>query len=104
MAATTELLARMLESNEVGHDDLISIVFNATDDVRSMFPATGARRMFPDLADIPLLNCRELDVEGALPRCIRVLAHLYTERPRDDLRHVFLERATALRPDLVEEA
>jgi len=98
------LLKVLFERNGVHTDDLISIVFNATDDVRSMFPATGARQMFPDLADIPLLNCRELDVDGALPRCIRVLAHLYTERPRDDLRHVFLEGATALRPDLVEEA
>ena len=98
------LLKVLFERNGVRTDDLISIVFNATDDVRSMFPATGARQMLPDLADIPLLNCRELDVEGALPRCIRVLAHLYTERPRDDLRHVFLEGAMALRPDLVEEA
>ena len=47
------------------------------------------------------MNCRELDVDGALPRCIRVLAHLYTERARDELRHVFLEGATVLRPDLL---
>lgn len=98
------LLKVLFDRNGVHTDDLISIVFNATDDVRSMFPAAGARRMFPGLAEVPLLNCRELDVEGALPRCIRVLAHLYTERSRDDLRHVFLEGATALRPDLLEEA
>jgi chorismate mutase len=94
------LLEVMFERNDVSTDDLVSIVFNATDDVRSSFPAAGARRMLPALADVPLLNCRELDVEGALPRCIRVLAHLYTERSRDELRHVFLEGATVLRPDL----
>jgi chorismate mutase len=98
------LLKLMFERNAVQTDDLISIVFNATDDVRSLFPATGARQMLPDLADVPLMNCKELDIEGALPRCIRVMAHLYTELSRDDLRHVFLEGATVLRPDLVEQA
>jgi chorismate mutase len=97
------LLKVLFERNSVRSDDLISIVFNATDDIRSMFPATGARQMFPDLADVPLMNCRELEIEGALPRCIRVLAHLYTDLPRDGLRHVFLEGATVLRPDLVEQ-
>jgi chorismate mutase len=97
------LLKVMFERNAVRSDDLISIVFNATDDIRSLFPATGARQMFPDLADVPLMNCKELDIDGALPRCIRVLAHLYTELPRDDLRHVFLEGATVLRPDLVDQ-
>jgi chorismate mutase len=97
------LLKVLFERNGVSTEDLISIVFNATGDIRSMFPATGARQIFPDLSEVPLMNCRELDIDGALPRCIRVLAHLYTERPRDDLRHVFLEGATVLRPDLLED-
>ena len=87
------LLKVLFERNGVSTEDLISIVFNAT----------GARQIFPDLSEVPLMNCRELDIDGALPRCIRVLAHLYTERPRDDLRHVFLEGATVLRPDLLED-
>jgi len=95
------LLEAMFERNDVALDDVISIVFNATDDVRSLFPATGARRVLPGLSDVPLMNCRELDIEGALPRCIRVLAHVYTGRARNDLRHVFLEGATVLRPDLL---
>jgi chorismate mutase len=95
------LLEAMFARNDVEYDDLISIVFNATDDVRSTFPATGARAALPDLGDVPLMNCRELDVDGALPRCIRVMAHLYTERARTDLRHVFLEGAIVLRPDLL---
>jgi chorismate mutase len=98
-----DLLQTMFDRNGVSTDDLVSILFNATDDVRSTFPATGARRMFPALATVPLMNCRELDVEGALPRCIRVMAHLYTDRTREDLRHVFLEGAVRLRPDLAAE-
>ena len=95
------LLEAMFARNDVEYDDLISIVFNATDDVRSTFPATGARTALPDLGDVPLMNSRELDVDGALPRCIRVMAHLYTERARTELRHVFLEGAIVLRPDLL---
>lgn len=98
-----ELLRTMFERNGVSMDDLVSILFNATDDVRSTFPATGARQMMPDLAAVPLMNCREMEVEGSLPRCIRVMAHLYTDLPREDLRHVFLEGAVTLRPDLAAE-
>jgi chorismate mutase len=92
------LLRAMLERNGAGHDDLVSVIFTATDDVRSMFPAEAARTM--GLGDVPLICARELDVAGATPRCIRVLAHLTTERRREDLRHVYLEGAVGLRDDL----
>ncbi len=77
------------------HDDLVSILFTATDDVVSMFPATVARSL--GLGDVPLMCARELAVTGAVPRCIRVLIHFYTERTRDSLHHVYLEGARGLR-------
>ena len=49
---------------------------------------------------MPLLGAQELDITGTLPRCVRVLLHVETDRPRRELRHVFLEGATVLRPDL----
>lgn len=97
---TCELLAAMLERNGVDHEDLISIVFTATDDVVSMFPATGARTM--GLGDVPLLCAAEIAVPGATPRCIRVLAHLHTDRQRGQLHHVYLHGARGLRDDLPE--
>lgn len=90
----------MLDRNNVSKDDLISVVFTATDDIHSMFPATAAREV--GLGDVPLLCARELDVEGATPRCIRVLMHVMTDRARSDLHHVYLEGARALRDDLPE--
>ena len=93
-----ELVAVMLERNGVDHDDLISIVFTATDDVHSMFPATAARGL--GLGDVPLMCARELDIVGATPRCIRVLMHLYTDRSRQELHHVYLQGARHLRDDL----
>jgi chorismate mutase len=95
---TVALLEEMFERNGVDHDDLISILFTATADLRSAFPATGARTI--GLGDVPLLCAQEIPVEGSMPRCIRVLAHLTTERSRSELHHVYLEDAVTLRDDL----
>lgn len=92
------LLTEMCARNHVDHDDIVSILFTATDDLHATFPAAGARRM--GLGDVPLICARELDVAGGTARCIRVLMHLTTERSRADLRHVYLEGAVNLRDDL----
>jgi chorismate mutase len=93
-----ELVSAMLERNGVDKDELISIIFTATDDVVSVFPATAAREL--GLGDVPLLCARELSVVGGTPRCIRVLMHLTTTHRRQDLHHVYLEGARGLRDDL----
>ena len=92
------LLREMLERNGAQHDDLVSILFTATDDLHSMFPAAAARAI--GLGDVPLICARELDVDGGTPRCVRVLMHLTTDRGRGELRHVYLEGAKGLRDDL----
>ena len=92
------LLAEMLERNGVHHDDLISILFTATDDIHSIFPATAARSV--GLGDVPLICARELDIVDGTRMCIRVMAHLESDRARADLRHVYLEGAKGLRDDL----
>ncbi|HPB46792.1 MAG: chorismate mutase [Microthrixaceae bacterium] len=95
-----ELVSSMLERNGVHHDDLVSIIFTATDDLTSTFPATAARQL--GLGDVPLICARELSIAGAMPRCVRVLMHLETDRSRSELRHVYLHDARALRDDLPE--
>jgi len=97
---TQELVRAMLDRNDVDHDDLVSILFTATDDLRAQFPATAARAL--GLGDVPLICARELDVEGGMARTIRVLMHLYTERSREELHHVYLAGARTLRDDLPE--
>ncbi|HSS08932.1 MAG TPA: chorismate mutase [Acidimicrobiales bacterium] len=92
------LIKTMLERNGVSKDDLISVLFTATDDIRSMFPATAAREV--GLGDVPLICARELDVVNGTPQCIRILMHLTTERSRAELHHVYLEGAKGLRDDL----
>jgi chorismate mutase len=95
---TQELLKAMLARNGVEHADIISVLFTATDDVHSMFPAMAARAI--GFGDVPLLCARELDIEGAQPLCVRVMMHV--ETTRDELHHVYLEGARGLRDDLPE--
>jgi len=97
---TQRLVRELLERNAVAHDDLVSIVFTATDDLTAEFPAAAARAL--GLGDVPLLCARELGVAHGMRRVVRVLVHCYTPRERAELHHVYLDGARALRDDLPE--
>ena len=96
--ATERLLREMLERNDAGPDEIVSVIFTATEDLTSVFPAEAGRRI--GLTSVPLLCMREMSVVGALPGCIRVLMHFHTDRRPADVVHVYLEGARALRDDL----
>jgi chorismate mutase len=96
----TTLLKEMFARNDVDHDDLISILFTATDDIRSIFPATAARTI--GLGDVPLMCAREIPVPGSMPRCLRVMVHFESDKSRRELHHIYLEQARSLRDDLPE--
>jgi chorismate mutase len=98
VSATAELLGAMVSRNGIEPDDVVSIVFTATPDLTSEFPAPAARRI--GLVGVPLLCAAEIAVPGALPRCVRILLHAHTERGRSDLEHVYLGEATKLKSDL----
>jgi chorismate mutase len=97
-AATRELLEEMLGRNSIAAEDLVSLIFTSTPDLTSAFPAAAARGL--GLGGVPLLCAQEIPVPGALPKCIRVLMHLYTDRDYASLRHVYLGEARRLREDL----
>jgi chorismate mutase len=98
-AGTSELLSAILRRNEVAVEDIVSVVFSATPDLRADFPAVAARDI--GLSKTPLLCCQEIPVEGAVERCIRVLMHCYAPRSRP-AHHVYLHGARQLRLDLPE--
>ena len=102
MARTTEMLGALLERNALAPDDIVSLLFTATDDIHSEFPAAAVRAA--GISDVPMICARELAIEGGsgIPLCVRVLAHIYTDRPRDGLRHAYLRNARQLRSDLPE--
>jgi chorismate mutase len=95
---SAELVKAVLEANDLESEDLISILFTVTDDLRAAFPAEAARRM--GMGIVPLLCAREIPVEGAMPSVVRVLMHFHSDRGLGEVVHVYLDGAEALRDDL----
>ena len=97
---TGELVTKVLERNGLSTDDVISVIFSATPDLRSEFPALAARSL--GFQDVPLLCCCEIAVPGALPRVIRLMMHVETGMERGEVQHVYLRGAKALRLDIAQ--
>jgi chorismate mutase len=95
---TRELLATMLEVNEISTEEIASAWITTTPDLYAEFPAVAARQM--GWTQVPLMQSHEMSVPGMLPLCIRVLLHWNTEKTQSDIRHVYLREAARLRPDL----
>ena len=93
-----ELMLRLMERNDLVEDDIVSVLFTATADVTSTFPATAIRAI--GFGAVPLLCAAEIAVPGSMPLCIRVLLHVHTTRTRDEIHHVYLHGAQGLRDDL----
>lgn len=98
LEATRELLATMVEVNDINPEDLASAWFSTTPDVYAEFPAVAARTI--GWTFVPLMNGHEMSVPGMLPMCIRVLLHWNTDKGIHDIRHAYLREASRLRPDL----
>jgi chorismate mutase len=100
VAATKRLLSSMVAANGVALDDIASVLFSLTPDLRAAFPALGAREM--GWVHVPMLHFSEIDVPGSLPRVIRVLMHVNTALAQQEVEHVYLDGARVLRPDLAK--
>jgi|SRR5680860_691615 len=96
----SEMVAEVIEANALSVDDFISIIFTATSDLVSEFPAYAARRL--GFGEVPLICARELEIDGSMPRVVRMMAHVETELPRADITHVYLHGAATLRSDLTK--
>lgn len=93
-----EMVTDVMEANGLDVDDFISVIFTATSDLHSEFPAYAARNL--GFVDVPLICARELEIDGSMPRVVRMMAHVETDLPRADITHVYLHGAAALRRDL----
>ncbi len=99
---TEKLLRQMLEKNQVDTEAIAAIFFSMTPDLNAAFPAAAARKI--GLTRVPLFSSVEVAVPNALPRTIRILVLVNTERGQNEIIHVYLGEARKLRPDLrVEE-
>ena len=96
--AVTELLDAIEKHNDIDPEEIISVIFTTTRDLNALFPAAIARER-PDWNHVPLLDIQQMHVEGSLECCIRVLIHVNTLKPQQDIVHPYLRQAKHLRPD-----
>ncbi len=97
LKATRQLLALLIRQNDIRPEDVTSAIFSTTTDLDAEFPALAARQL--GWIDVALMCVHELDVPGSLRRCIRVLLHWNTDRPANEVVHVYIKEAANLRPD-----
>ena len=95
--AVSELVDAVIERNQLAGEQLLSVTFSVTADLDACFPAAIARRR-PGWQQVALLDCQQMAVAGDLPRCIRLLAHVWLE-PQQLPVHPYLREAARLRPD-----
>ncbi len=98
--AVAELIDQMLHRNVVPPEAVISIFLTGTPDLTCAFPAAGIR--IHGLTDVPLMCAQEMNVDGALERVVRIMAHIDTEQSRSEIQHVYLRGAEVLRADLTK--
>lgn len=98
LEATAELLEAVVESNEIERGDVVSAFFTTTQDLNAEYPAVAARAA--GWTDVPLLCGHEMNVPGGLPRCLRLLIHVNSDRALSEINHVYLREAVRLRPDI----
>ena len=100
LEGTAELVTEVMARNDLTTDDVISVLFTATPDLTAEFPALAARKI--GFHSVPLICATEIAVPGAMPRVVRLMAHVETDRPRSAIQHVYLRGATALRLDIAQ--
>ena len=99
---TRELIKEIIKANPTLHpDEIASVIFTTTPDIKSAYPAQGAREL--GWTDVPLLGCQEIPVPGGLKHCIRILIHWNTDLSQQKINHIYLGQSAELRPDLVSK-
>lgn len=101
IGATLELIKAIEDANDLKRADSISIIFTVTKDLTAVFPAAAAREF--GLTFVPLLDMQAPDIDGSLEKCIRIMIHINTDKTKEEINHIYLRGAKALRPDLVKE-
>jgi chorismate mutase len=96
--ATRLLLEKMISTNDLIEDDLVSVLFTTTPELTAAFPAKAARDM--GWTRVALMGAQEIAATDGIPMCIRVLIHYNTDQSLDDITHVYMRNAEMLRADL----
>lgn len=99
--ATVELLTQMIEKNNIDKKDISSAIFTLTKDINAIYPAKIAREEL-NFDSVPMMCFNELEIEGSLKMCLRVLLSINTNLKQSEINHVYLKGAQVLRKDLIK--
>lgn len=99
---TAKLIKTIIEENSLDADDIISMCFTMTRDLDKVYASVAVRENL-NITDIPLLNFEEKYIEGSLEKCIRVLIHVNSEKSKQNIKHVYLNKSKSLRKDITEK-
>lgn len=97
---TTVLMKKIINDNSLNIEDVISIIFTMTKDLDAVYPSVAIRDLL-DICDTPLLNFEEKYIQGSLEKCIRVMINVNSNESKAKVKHVYLNEAKKLRPDIV---
>ncbi|MFD3446103.1 chorismate mutase [Microbacteriaceae bacterium 4G12] len=97
--ATERLVREMASQNSIIPNSIVSILISATTDIYACFPAAALRRL-EGWMHVPVMCMQEINVPGAIDKCIRVMMTVEAEMQQHEVAHIYLERAVQLRPDL----
>lgn len=100
--ATTELVAKMVETNRIEPESVAHVLITVTEDITAAFPAKVLRQ-FDGWVYVPVVCAQEIPVPGSMPRCIRILMTVNTDVEQQEIAHVYLREAVKLRPDLSDK-
>lgn len=98
--ACLAMVREILGKNNIEEKDLVMVFLTMTSDLRSL-NASSAIRNGMEWKHVPFFTSQEPEIDGMLPRCIRILIQCNLEVSQSQVRHVYLNEATKLRPDLV---
>jgi chorismate mutase len=98
---TRTLILEMVKENKIVPDDVASVIISTTTDISSAFPAKAVRTI-ENWTFVPVMCTHEMDVPGSMPLCIRVMMHVNTSIPQQEIQHIYLNEAVKLRPDLIK--
>lgn len=101
MTETRRLALEMAKENHIDPEDVTSVMISTTTDISSAFPAKAVRTI-EEWNYVPVMCTHEMDVPGSLPLCIRIMMHVNTEIPQKEIKHIYLNEAVKLRPDLLK--
>lgn len=99
--AAREMIEQIISRNSLKTEDMVCIMFSLTPDLDAVFPAVAVREL--GICNVPLMDYAQPNVQNALKGCIRVMVLTNSDKSLDDMHHVYLKGAKALRPDLADK-